>query len=147
MKKGKSLSKKDYEALASFRRALRKFLHFAEESARTAGLTAQQHQLLLAIKGQSGRDWASVSELAHALLLSHHAAVGLVDRCEKASLVRRESDLIDRRQVRVSLTESGENVLASLSERNRDELRALRQALDLSFLESVTQAQEEAQTK
>lgn len=147
MKNGKSLSKKDYEALASFRRALRKFLHFAEEGARAAGLTAQQHQILLALKGQSGRDWASVSELAQALLLSHHAAVGLVDRCEKAGLVRRESDPDDRRQVRVSLTKAGENVLASLSERNRDELRALRQALDLSFLESVTQAQEETHIK
>lgn len=142
MAKNRALTKKDYEALADFRRALRKFLHFTEAGARAAGLTSQQHQLLLAIKGQSERDWAHISEVAQALLLSHHAAVGLVDRCEKAGLVVRSSDENDRRQVCVSLTARGEEVLAKLSGRNREELGALRQALDLSFLENAVRSDE-----
>jgi DNA-binding MarR family transcriptional regulator len=131
------ISKADYEALAAFRSALRRFIRFSEEGARAAGLTPQQHQLLLAVKGQPGRDWASVSDLAEALQIRHHAAVGLVDRCERAGMVRRAPDPDDRRQVRVSLTEKGEAILARLSTRNRRELRALQQALRLSFLEDV----------
>ncbi len=81
------ISKADYEALHAFRYALRRFLHFSEEGARAAGLTAQQQQLLLAVKGQPGRDWATITDLAESLQILHHAAVGLVDRCERAGLV------------------------------------------------------------
>src|SRR5207245_1173513 len=84
--------------------------------------------LLLAIKGQRGREWASITELAEALQVRHHAAVGLVDRSERAGLVTRNPDPDDRRQVRVMLTGKGETLLARLSERNLTELRTLRQA-------------------
>ena len=126
-----ALCKADYEALAAFRATLRRFLRFSEEGARAAGLTPQQHQLLLAIKGTPGRDWAYVMELADALQISHHAAVGLVNRCTQGSWVRREPDPDDRRQVRVHLTAEGDQVLEHLSERNRAELQRLRQALQL----------------
>lgn len=126
------LSKRDYEALAAFREALRGFLGFVEEGARAAGLTPQQHQLLLAIKGRPGRDWATVGELASVLHLRHHTAVGLVDRCQRAGLVRRTPDPADRRQVRVALTRRGDAILARLSTRNRGELATLRRALRAS---------------
>jgi DNA-binding MarR family transcriptional regulator len=131
------ISKSEYEALHAFRYSLRRFLRFSEEGARAAGLTAQQHQLLLAVKGQPGRDWASVTDLAESLQIRHHAAVGLVDRCVRAELVERSPDPNDRRQVRVSLTEKGERLLALLSSRNQRELRTLRQALKAPFLEEV----------
>src|SRR5437660_7515123 len=99
------IDKADYESLHQFRHAIRRFLRFSEEGARAAGLTPQQHQLLLAVKGQHGRDWATITDLAESLQIRHHAAVGLVDRCERASLVARSQDPHDRRQVRVSLTE------------------------------------------
>src|SRR5438094_867389 len=132
------ISKADYEALAAFRYALRRFLRYTEEGARAAGLTPQQHQLLLAIKGQPDREWSSISGPAEALQVRHHAAVGLVDRCERAALVRRAPDPDDRRQVRVTLTEKGEAILARLSQRNRRELQALQQALQVPFLEGVS---------
>ena len=131
------ISQSEYEALAAFRAALRRFLRFSEQAAREAGLTPQQHQLLLAVKGQPAREWASVSDLAEALQIRHHAAVGLVDRCERADLVQRTPDPEDRRQVRVGLTVKGEEVLARLSARHRRELVALRKALRLSFLEEL----------
>jgi DNA-binding MarR family transcriptional regulator len=138
---GSEISKAEYVALAAFRAALRRFLRFSEEGAREAGLTPQQHQLLLAVKGQPDRDWASVSALAEALQVRHHAAVGLVDRCERAGLVQRSPDPEDRRQVRVLLTEQGEEILERLSARNRRELRALQQALHLPPLESMERGQ------
>src|SRR5262249_27012707 len=121
--------KADYETLAAFRYALRRFLRFTEEGARAAGLTPQQHQLLLAIKGRPGRSWTSIGELAEALQLRHHTAVGLVDRCEESRLIRRVVDPSDRRLVRVLLTPRGERILERLSSRNRRELETLRRAL------------------
>jgi DNA-binding MarR family transcriptional regulator len=129
-----ALRKSDYVALAGFRAALRRFLRVSEDRARAAGLTPRQHQLLLAVKGQQERDWCSISELAEALQVTHHAAVGLVDRCERAELVRRDPDPDDRRLVRVSLSPHGEELLARLSRQNRSELRVLQQALNLPFL-------------
>ena len=80
MAKTKQLSKSQYEMLAAFRYALRQFLHFSEEAAHAAGITPQQHQALLAVKGFRGRDCVTVGELAERLQLRHHSAVGLVDR-------------------------------------------------------------------
>ena len=63
MARSKQLDKAQYEALAAFRYALRKFLRFSESAAQAAGITPQQHQALLAIKGFPGRDQVTVGEL------------------------------------------------------------------------------------
>ena len=52
----RSMSRGEYETLAAFRYALRQFLRFSEVAAQEAGLTPQQYQALLAIKGYPGRD-------------------------------------------------------------------------------------------
>ena len=135
--KRSKLKKQDYEALAAFRARLRLFLHFTEAGARAAGLTPQQHQLLLSVKGSAGRDWALIGELATALQISHHGAVGLVNRCERGGWARREANPDDRRQVRVLLTREGEAILEELSERNRAELQQLRQALQFFDLDAT----------
>ena len=129
-----ALQKRDYEVLAAFRLTLRRFLGFTERGAREAGITPQQHQLLLAIRGTPGREWSSVRELADALQVHHHGAVGLVDRSERAGLVTRRRDPIDRRLVRVRATARGRRILAALSARNRRELWALRRALQVERL-------------
>lgn len=138
-KNGNVLRKEDYEALAWFRYMLRRFLHFTEEGARSVGLTPQQHQILLAVKGQPGRDWATVTELAEWLQLRHHTIVGLLDRCAASGLVCRTHDPDDRRLVRVLLTEKGEALLARLSERNLAELHALHAALNTPVLAQTMQ--------
>jgi DNA-binding MarR family transcriptional regulator len=119
------MHKDQYVALAAFRRALRVYLRFVETGAREAGLTPQQHQVLLAIRGRPGKDWASVGEIADSLQLRHHAVVGLVDRCQAAELVERTADPTDRRVVRVSLTAGGEQILEKLTERNLSKIRGL----------------------
>ena len=130
------LTKTDFESLASFRRALRHFLRFSEEGSRAVGLTPQQHQLLLGIKGQPGQDFANLRQIADYLQLKHQTVVGLVDRCEAAGLVTRKPSTIDRRRVEVYLTPRGEELLGKLSMRNMEELRAMRKFLKPTFLDS-----------
>src|SRR2546421_1571489 len=72
----KTVTPAQYERLAALRQALRRFLGFSAVAARRAGLPPQQHQALLAIKGFPGRDYVSIRELAAALELRHHSAVG-----------------------------------------------------------------------
>ena len=66
------LSKADYEALAAFRYALRRFLAFSDAAIREKGVTPQQHQALLAIKA-SRDESLTIGALAEALLLQHHS--------------------------------------------------------------------------
>ena len=119
------LTSGDYEALAAFRHAVRRYLAFAEAGARSVGLTSQQHQALLAIKAQAVSRPVSIGDLAAELLIKHHSAVELVGRLEKAGFTQRSADVEDRRRVLVSLTASGEGVLAALSVNNLQELRVI----------------------
>ena len=114
----------DYAMLATFRYELRRFLHFSERAAEDAGVTAQQHQALLAIRAASGAAMA-VGALAERLLLRPHSTTGLIDRLQKLDLVERFQADGDRRQVLVRLTPMGETLLATLSEAHRAELRRL----------------------
>ena len=125
------LTKQDFEALARFRFGLRSYLRFSEETVRSHGLTPQQYQLLLALKGFPGREWASVRELADRLHLRHHSVVELVNRAQSGDLVRRAAHPDDARVVRVLLTPDGEQVLARLGALHRDELRRMGGTLTL----------------
>lgn len=123
------LTKPDFEALARFRFGIRRYLRFSEETVRRNGLTPQQYQLLLALKGFPGRDWATVGELADRLQLRHHSTVELVNRAQGQELVRRDPDPADARVVRVGLTPHGERVLGELSALHRDQLDRMSGAL------------------
>jgi DNA-binding MarR family transcriptional regulator len=128
---GEELTKQDFEALARFRFGIRRYLRFSEETVRQHGVTPQQYQLMLAIKGFPGRDWAVVRELADRLQLRHHSVVELVTRAERQGLVQRTTEPDDGRAVRVVLTDEGEALLGRLSALHRDELRRIDAALAL----------------
>ncbi len=122
--KSRTLNKSDYETLAEFRYALRKFLGFSADAARTHGVTPQQYQSLLAIEGHPGHIGITVGELAERMRVTHHSAVGLVDRLQAMRLVRRTPSVQDRRRVQVSLTPKGRQLLARLYQVHRRELQA-----------------------
>ncbi|WGW11950.1 helix-turn-helix domain-containing protein [Saxibacter everestensis] len=128
LSKSEPLSKQDFEELARFRFGIRRYLRFSEETVRSYGLTSQHYQLLLALKGYPGKEWATVQELAERLQLRHHSVVELVNRAQKQELVRRAPHPDDARAVQVLLTPEGETVLSRLSELHRDELRRTRNA-------------------
>jgi DNA-binding MarR family transcriptional regulator len=126
-----ALTKQDFEALARFRFGIRRYLRFSEETVRRYGVTPQHYQLLLALKGFPGREWATVRELAERLQLRHHSVVELVNRAQGQGLVQRAPDPGDARAVRVLLTGLGEQILARLSALHRDELRRMGTTLTL----------------
>ncbi|KXK13179.1 MAG: transcriptional regulator, MarR family [Chloroflexi bacterium OLB14] len=119
------IKKTEYESLAAFRYALRQFLHFSEEAAQTVGLTPQQHQALLVIKGFPERDEITIKELAERLQIRHHSAVGLADRLVAQGLLKRKQSDTDRRQVYVMLTAQGLSILEQLSSTHKEELRRM----------------------
>lgn len=111
--------------LAWFRYRLRQFLRFSEDAARACGVTPQQHQLMLGVAGFKPRGSATITELAEFLQERNNSVVGLVARAAKRGLVRRESGPTDRRQVVVSLTPAGADILARLSQLHRREVRRI----------------------
>ncbi|MFB4296162.1 MarR family winged helix-turn-helix transcriptional regulator [Actinomadura sp. NTSP31] len=124
------LSQEDFASLLAFRTGLRRYLRWSETRVREAGLTPAQHQLLLAVKGHGPRQAPTVGELAGYLLLRHHSTVELIDRAERAGLVRRGRDPEDNRVIRVSLTAEADRVLADLTRLHLAELRSLAPILD-----------------
>jgi DNA-binding MarR family transcriptional regulator len=119
------LGDEQYAELLAFRTALRRFLHWSDEQARSAGLTSQQHQLLLAIRGHPGPDAPTIGDVAEHLMVRHHSAVGLCLRAEHAGLIERVDDDHDRRLVRLTLTSRGRRVLDRLTEAHLEELARL----------------------
>jgi DNA-binding MarR family transcriptional regulator len=117
------VSPADYQTLAEFRATLRRFLRISEELAHGVGLTPQQHQALLAIKGFAGIELPTMGDLAVRLQIRHNSVVGLVDRLVKRKLVRRLTAKEDRRRVRLRLTQTGTRLLEKLTQAHRIELR------------------------
>jgi DNA-binding MarR family transcriptional regulator len=123
-----ALSETDYETLAEFRYALRRFLNRSAAAARSASLTPQQHQALLAIRGHAGGA-ISIGGLAEKLTVKHHSAGELVERLLQAGLVERRTDHADRRRTFVSLSTRARSLLATLSTNHLEELRLIQPSL------------------
>jgi DNA-binding MarR family transcriptional regulator len=115
----------DYETLARFRYGLRRFLAFSELQANRSGLTSQQYQALMAIRGFSVGKPVSIGDLAGYMLIRHHTAVELVDRMVKLKIISRGIDPEDRRRVLLQLTGEGERRLRRLYRVHVHELRTM----------------------
>jgi DNA-binding MarR family transcriptional regulator len=114
----------DYEALAAFRYAMRKFLSFSKNALSSeAGLTIEQYEALLALKAFGGPAGLTITQLSERLQIKHHSTVSLVDKLEALHFVRRHHGMNDRRRVFVRLTTEGTRVLAEVAVLHRDEMR------------------------
>jgi DNA-binding MarR family transcriptional regulator len=121
--------RQQFEQLADFRYALRRFLRFSEQVSREHGVTPIQYQLMLQIRGFPGRDHATVGELAERLQALPHAMVSLLKRCEALDLVQRSRSQTDGRTVHVRLTRKGRRILHRLAPLHQAELQHLRESL------------------
>jgi DNA-binding MarR family transcriptional regulator len=138
-----TLNPVDYKSLAELRHQIRRFLHFSEQAARNMRLEPRQHQLLLAIKGLPDGVRPRIGEFAERLQIQHHSAVELVNRLSRGGYVRRLAGPEDRREVLVTLTAKGEQVLRALSVEHREELRQQGPIL-IAALERVMQVEKNA---
>jgi len=100
--------------LSEFRYQLRAFLSFSEAASETCGIAAQQYQLMQVIAATPEGSSASIRYLAERMILRHNSAVELVDRAERAGMVRRRNDEQDLRRSLVELTASGREILQRL---------------------------------
>lgn len=128
MADGADLTDADYSALAAFRYTLRQFMAFSERHAAEFGLTPQQHQALLAIRGASQVD-VNVGYVAARLSLKPHSASGLIDRLEALGLVSRHVSRADGRQALLKLKPKARALLRKLSETHREEIIRIRPLL------------------
>jgi len=124
MATSQSLNQLDYQRLAEFRYHLRAFLKFSERAAGQMGLSPQQHQALLAIKGTLGGH-ITIGVLAERLGIRHNTAVELIDRLIANGLAERRHNPADRREVLIDLTHRAERMLAKLTLAHRNEVRKL----------------------
>ena len=115
----------DYEALLSFRTALRRFNRWSEQQAQAVGLTHAQHQLLLAVQGHPDKRGPTIGDVASYLLLRHHSAVELINRAQAGGFVERHRDADDARVVRLQLTEQGHHCIEQLTQLHVEELQQL----------------------
>lgn len=134
-----AFSDQDYQDQADFRCAIRKFIRFSEEQARSKGITPQQHMVLLTVRGHHAHPHVSVGDIAEALQIRHHSASLLVDRCVKRGLIRRSEDPDDRRRALLTLTAEGQRVLDAITHANRGQIRSIHRDL---FRDSLVRALE-----
>jgi DNA-binding MarR family transcriptional regulator len=129
------LTTRDYARLAAFRHALRRFLGFSEMAAAKVGLSGQQYQAMLALRGWTEEGAFTIADLARQLLIKHNSAVELVDRLVRQDLLAREASTADRRKVELRLTPRGRRLLARLAAVHRAELQRMGPDFERFFAE------------
>jgi DNA-binding MarR family transcriptional regulator len=122
------LDDRDYKILASVRAELRDFARFTEQMTSSAGLTPQQHQILLALRASDDLE-LSIGDIAETMGLKPQSVSGMADRLAGLGLVERVRSETDRRSIKLRLTARAYEVLASLGQAHSDELRQIRPLL------------------
>jgi len=117
------LNKGDYESLADFRYTVRQFLKFSENAAEAVGLTPNQHQALLAIKGLGIGGAMSVSSLAEKLFLTPAAAAELAATLQARGHLT--VHIKPKRRAHVRLTDQAEELLRRLTPAHLHEIREM----------------------
>lgn len=97
------------EVMSALRRIIRAIDIHSRALMQRCGLTGPQLIVLSRLAGGPPR---TVGDLARAISLSQATLTGILDRLEARGLVVRIRDTVDKRRVSVSLTESGQALLA-----------------------------------
>lgn len=111
---------------ASIRFALRRFLGASDLLVRGARLTPRRYLLLLALESAAVRGQrVAAGDLAAELVLAESTMTGLLDRAERAGLVRRSKTHDDGRVVHITATPEGRRRFARAFAALADERREL----------------------
>jgi DNA-binding MarR family transcriptional regulator len=119
------LTDEDYNALADFRYALRKFLRWSRAILVVRGhLTTEQYEALLVLRSSSNQENLTVGKLSERLQVEHHTTVSLINKLVKRNLVVKKTRISDRRVVHLNLTQTGHRLIDELAKIHRGEIRA-----------------------
>jgi len=94
------------EILKALRRILRRVALHSRQLLKETGLTVPQVLCLRALGEMEGQRATQVA-LSRALQLTQPTVTGIIDRLERAGLVKRKRSTSDRRKIVVSLTQCG----------------------------------------
>lgn len=89
-----------------------------------ADLTPAQYNVLRILRG-AGEAGLWAGEIGERLITRSPDVTRLIDRLEKRKLVRRRQDPVDRRAVRVHITETGRDEVAALDPKARSILQGI----------------------
>ena len=124
--------REELNAAADLREALRRFHAATDEITRRHTLTPGRYDLLAQLHASDER-LSRATSLAERLHLSRNAVTELVTRAERAGLVVRVADQVDRRSKRIVPTDEGSRrYFAALAELGPERRRLL------AILEEVT---------
>jgi DNA-binding MarR family transcriptional regulator len=124
-----------YELWVLLQQASDAMFEARENELREYGITAMQAAVLYIVKAIG--DEATPAQVSRWILRKPHSVSGILQRMEKAGLVKKTKDLTRRNMVRVTMTDKGrqalsqsmkrksfQRILSSLSENERQQLRA-----------------------
>ena len=120
----RQLQNEDYDALAAYRYAMRKFLRFSKDELRQhGGVTPEQYEAMLALRAFGNSRGLTVGQLSERLQVKHHTAVTLVNKLVERGFASRTQGAADRREVYVKLTPQGSDLLETTAGVHRKEIR------------------------
>lgn len=99
----------DLRILSSLRRIIRAVDIYSRKLAQNYGVTVPQLLCLLKVDELGP---LTIKDLSEEVYLNPSTLVGIVDRLEKAGLFTRQRSVRDRRRIRISLTEAGQEMVA-----------------------------------
>jgi len=130
-----SNSNQYYELWVLLQQASDAMFEARENELREYGITAMQAAVLYIVKAIG--DEATPAQVSRWILRKPHSVSGILQRMEKAGLVKKTKDLTRRNLIRVTMTDKGrqalsqsmkrksfQRILSSLSENERQQLRA-----------------------
>jgi len=139
---------RDYNLWALLRQVSDIMFNAREEELRQYDLPATQAEVLFVIKTIG--DKVTPAQISRWIFRRPHSVSGIIDRMEKAGLVRRAKDMDRKNWVRVTLTEKGQQaykqslkrksiqkIMASLSEAERQKLKFLLETLRTKGLKEL----------
>jgi DNA-binding MarR family transcriptional regulator len=103
------------EELAEKYLACKQFAKSVEAASKAAGVEPRQYELLLAVSQWPKPDPPTVRNVSKSLRIRHNTTVELIDRTAQRGAIARVRDQGDRRQVFLTLTPVGEQILAHVA--------------------------------
>lgn len=131
------------QVLISLRKIIRAIDLHSKKLERNSGLTGPQ---LLILKAIDQKDAPSAGSIAREVSLSQATVTSILDRLERKGLLQRRRSQDDKRKVALTLTESGQAILATAPALMQDsfirafnDLEEWEQTLMLSSLQRIAQ--------